>query len=482
MEKRKLSDFLKRLRRGRRLRFWYLIPRALYPTEPNIHDLQKVFGYIADRQYYFPEEIPAKQMSIGVDNSSSSPELRKWKEKDWLKVFQWMISERIIKPQGRKQKTSDQLANVRNYRNLITKIGFGYVNKQGHLFVSEIGYKFLYANAQELPSVFEEQLCRLQFFNPSLDQKDWKAYSGFKLFPYLTISKLLLKLENKELSAEEFTLFVSSIRSDSEIDEVRELIEDYRKLGKQDKVSIKQSAKIKYPEQTNTSVHLQLFGLTPSLVCTKANLVVTDESRLKAIVGTFSDVSTFVHYQNFEDWYAYIGAPPKQFDPISTADYYSSIGHTDKAEKLLKEYENDLPPGITFQEAVQRLFLEKQLEDYLEKNLSAINSDLVFVERQKPTEIGRIDLLTQRSSDDGYVVIELKRGHASDDVIGQCLRYMGWVRDNLSSQRLVRGVIIGDIDPKLELAKHGMQHPVDDIIILRPLDDELKNNAIKLSA
>ena len=54
-----------------------------------------------------------------------------------------------------------------------------------------------------------------------------------------------------------------------------------------------------------------------------------------------------------------------------------------------------------------------------------------------------------------FVVIELKRVKSSDDAVGQVLRYMGWVDQNLNQNKdkKVRGLIITpEIDNKLEYA------------------------------
>jgi len=53
-----------------------------------------------------------------------------------------------------------------------------------------------------------------------------------------------------------------------------------------------------------------------------------------------------------------------------------------------------------------------------------------------------------------FVVIELKKGRPSDQVIGQILRYMGWVKKNLCNQgQAVKGLVIcRDPDPKLSYA------------------------------
>ncbi len=67
--------------------------------------------------------------------------------------------------------------------------------------------------------------------------------------------------------------------------------------------------------------------------------------------------------------------------------------------------------------------------------------------------MGYIDLLA-KDKHGGFVVIELKKGRKDDEVIGQVLRYMGWVRQSLCKQgEEVRGlVVVGERDQKLSLA------------------------------
>jgi restriction system protein len=52
------------------------------------------------------------------------------------------------------------------------------------------------------------------------------------------------------------------------------------------------------------------------------------------------------------------------------------------------------------------------------------------------------------------LIIELKRGRVSDVVVGQVLRYMGYVREQIAeSNQTVEGVIIGlEDDQKLKWA------------------------------
>jgi len=65
----------------------------------------------------------------------------------------------------------------------------------------------------------------------------------------------------------------------------------------------------------------------------------------------------------------------------------------------------------------------------------------------------RIDILAV-GADDAYVVIELKVARGYDRAVGQLLRYMGWVKENLCDEgQSVRGVIIAsNISEDLRLA------------------------------
>jgi YhcG PDDEXK nuclease domain len=106
--------------------------------------------------------------------------------------------------------------------------------------------------------------------------------------------------------------------------------------------------------------------------------------------------------------------------------------------------------------------LEKYLEDFIVSNFETIfkKEITLYVDsegnygQQYTTEVGPIDILAVDSKLNSFVVIELKKGRPSDQVIGQVLRYMGWFKKNLCHDgREVKGLIIcRDSDPKLSYA------------------------------
>lgn len=102
---------------------------------------------------------------------------------------------------------------------------------------------------------------------------------------------------------------------------------------------------------------------------------------------------------------------------------------------------------------------EKDLQNFLAKNPSSIETGLsLYMEEEIsgiefPVGNRFIDILAT-DKDNNYVVIELKvsRGHAK--VVGQILRYMGWIRKNHAEEgQKVRGIIIArEISEDLVLA------------------------------
>lgn len=101
-----------------------------------------------------------------------------------------------------------------------------------------------------------------------------------------------------------------------------------------------------------------------------------------------------------------------------------------------------------------RFALESHLEDFLVQNwehtelgqqLNIFQQDGEIVGQQFETDTGKIDILAETKDGKELVVIELKRGRVSDVVVGQILRYMGYVRE-LDETKEVRGIIIGTED------------------------------------
>ncbi len=116
------------------------------------------------------------------------------------------------------------------------------------------------------------------------------------------------------------------------------------------------------------------------------------------------------------------------------------------------------------QAAAGRFAMERHLHDYMFDNwgrLELAGEWEIYTRDGEPeagyefrTPIGRIDLLARHRREPRWLVIELKRNKSSDAVVGQVLRYMGWVQAHLAeAQEVVEGMIVAtEGDPQLHYA------------------------------
>ncbi|MCF7800584.1 MAG: PDDEXK nuclease domain-containing protein [Candidatus Marinimicrobia bacterium] len=124
-----------------------------------------------------------------------------------------------------------------------------------------------------------------------------------------------------------------------------------------------------------------------------------------------------------------------------------------EAQRFLRQWEFSAQKPSEIKEYFSK---ELELRDFLAKNW--VNTDLgrewrLIAEEFDTKEVGRIDLLTQNRETDQWMIVELKLTKASDQVIGQVLRYMGWIKANKSSKQEVVGIIIcNEIDQDLSYA------------------------------
>ncbi len=149
-----------------------------------------------------------------------------------------------------------------------------------------------------------------------------------------------------------------------------------------------------------------------------------------------------------------------------------SIGTVSNVSTYAAEIERFLgeaPPAVTViatDPAIEdplAFAMEKHLEDFLVRNWSQteLSGDFLIYEedgepvgQQYATDAGPIDILAVSHDRKRLLVVELKRGRASDVVVGQILRYMGYVMEQIAEpDQTVEGVIIAlDDDKKLRWA------------------------------
>ena len=108
--------------------------------------------------------------------------------------------------------------------------------------------------------------------------------------------------------------------------------------------------------------------------------------------------------------------------------------------------------------------LEQRLEDWLESEISMLDSNLLVIGRQVPTGFGFIDLLCIDNSGD-LVVVELKKGRTPREVTAQALDYASWVKD-LSSQRIteIANEYLGDQGPLDDAFQNKFDHELPETL------------------
>ena len=137
-----------------------------------------------------------------------------------------------------------------------------------------------------------------------------------------------------------------------------------------------------------------------------------------------------------------------------------SIGTVSQISKYREELEGLIkgetpkPVLISTDETIEDptvFALERHLEDFLIHNWAQtplgreydIYQDEENVGRQFPTDTGPIDILAISKDKQVVLVVELKKGRASDSVVGQIQRYMGYIAEEIAEDhQSVRGVII----------------------------------------
>jgi restriction system protein len=132
-----------------------------------------------------------------------------------------------------------------------------------------------------------------------------------------------------------------------------------------------------------------------------------------------------------------------------TAELAALTQLADPAQPITQAISAQVEDQLAFQ-------MEKQLEDFLVHNWrsTALGREYdIYAEdgqpvgQQYPTDTGPMDILAISKDRTRLLVVELKRGRASDAVVGQIQRYMGFVQEALLEPgQSVEGVIIAQED------------------------------------
>jgi len=228
----------------------------------------------------------------------------------------------------------------------------------------------------------------------------------------------------------------------------------------------------KYPDnppQTNSLIANMLWTFYHDIA--PGDVILARRGRkVLAAVGDVTARAVFAHGRNPESMHSgYLGVrwreqPRAKLFPAIVFPMHT-VTELDRARVDSYVEGSSPPPDIETGENVENpgeFVLEKYLEDFVVSNFPTIFKSNLELYRdpegndgqQYQTEVGPIDILAVDPKSKSFVVIELKKGRPSDQVVGQVLRYMGWVRKHLCTDgQGVRGLVIcRDRDQKLEYA------------------------------
>ena len=159
--------------------------------------------------------------------------------------------------------------------------------------------------------------------------------------------------------------------------------------------------------------------------------------------------------ENKENWFAYFQGGVRQ---VSEDDFRTII--EGQAVTISKINSTD---DIVSQ---SQFALEAHLEEFIDQNWNHINFGCHLNRYEVDDQNGRqfpagpwsIDFLCTDRDNGDFVVIELKRGKTSDATVGQALRYIGWVEENLAKpNQKVRAIIVAkEVDDALRLAVRNL--------------------------
>ena len=143
---------------------------------------------------------------------------------------------------------------------------------------------------------------------------------------------------------------------------------------------------------------------------------------------------------------------------VSDISKYSSeidkfIGEESPIKISSSDSEIENPSMFALESHLEHFIIENWEQTILAKDYD-IFQDGELTGKQFQTDTGYIDILAISKDKKELLVIELKKGRASDSVVGQIQRYMGYIKDEfLETGQKVKGIIIAlENDTKVKRA------------------------------
>lgn len=195
-----------------------------------------------------------------------------------------------------------------------------------------------------------------------------------------------------------------------------------------------------YPKIKSNTVSMHVEGMAVN------NPVRKHHPSIRA--GTGYDLFYKIGPDQFRLWVPESDPAPRYKDDLEKQEL-------SETENIGAETEPEADASV---EAAQEFAFERDLRNYLVKNLALIETGLRLYDEEGITGVefpvgGRFIDILAIDRDGCYVVVELKVSRGYDRVVGQLLRYMGWVEQNMETTQPVRGIIVAkEITSDLKLA------------------------------
>lgn len=138
----------------------------------------------------------------------------------------------------------------------------------------------------------------------------------------------------------------------------------------------------------------------------------------------------------------YYGKKEVIFRYLGNGNFCNAENYNEIDERLKRFEKSEEDEESDYEELDTTFSFEKDLHEFLQRNLTSLEEGLSLIESEYTTDIGRIDILAE-DIDENLVVIELKAGIAKKEYLGQILSYIASV-ENANEGRKVRGLMVAN--------------------------------------
>ena len=385
---------------------------------------------------------------------------KEFEGQSWTKnqgnIKQELIRKGLIKPRKDKSKGPSS-SLVRGLTRVMTRFGLTYWDdKTNKIYLTPVGYNYL--RLADFKRLKQQQLWKFMICNPNYN----KDFLDCNIVPHAVLVKILMDINENYITKKEFYLFVSRIEKSDDSTETINKIYQWRKLSKdkQDLI-IKRLSDIRISARGG-SMYTKIYGCatyTINFLVNNLDYISQDEEKIFLkkkknaieLFEKFSENFELINFHSKQDWMEFYGDLDRKLTKEEALEYYEKKGFSGykkyKAEAL-KVYKSnpDLRRSRNSKEFEENYENEIQMHKYYAKNPGAIEIGLKVVPNgfkynTNTFRVGEIDLLC-KDKDGNYVVVEFKKRHNSDKAVGQTMRYVGWVVENLAKEKRTRAIIV----------------------------------------